>query len=88
MRAPAIFVASFEVSAEPMQTEWINNYVVEVTQSQLPYPKALLVLPNDAILVAHRDGYITRIVEGVENARFSLPLPHLFTEGQGECSTF
>lgn len=77
------FVTSFEVSAEATQTEWIKDYVVEVTQSQLPYPKALLVLPNDAILVAHRDGYITRIAEGVENARFSLPLPQLFTEGQG-----
>lgn len=65
------FVTSVEVSAEPTQKEWINDYVVEVTQSQLPYPKALLVLPNDVILVAHRDGYITRIAEGVENARHS-----------------
>jgi glucose/arabinose dehydrogenase len=61
----------------------IHSYSLEEFASELHFPKSMAILPNDTLLIAERDGFVTVITADKSRSRFSLALPELYTQGQG-----
>ena len=61
----------------------VDNYVVREHTSGLAFPKSMTFLPDNSLLITHKHGVITRVTSEKTLKEFSLPLPELYSEGQG-----
>ena len=61
----------------------MGSYTIENYADKLSFPKSLTVLSDDTLLVAQRDGVVDVITTDKQQKRFRIPLPLLYTKGQG-----
>ena len=61
----------------------VDDYVIREHASGLTFPKSMTLLPDNSLLISHKDGVLTLVTSEKAQKQFSLPLPELYSEGQG-----
>lgn len=61
----------------------VDDYILREHTGGLVFPKSMTLLPNNALLISHKEGVITLVTGEKTQKQFSLSLPELYSEGQG-----